>query len=178
MIVSIFPVGFWLAAAGTAASYIALFLLARRAVALRLGRLRWLALAVLALRLALLGAYPLATAFDACFSALGLLSLAGLWLGARTWLLRATAEDVREQIETGCRGLFLVCAEPERGRFVLTAKGTTTQLRMRSLGRRMMCLRVPRLAGQRKVELLIQWLSKQYPGPVPRITIVLKRSES
>jgi len=176
--VSLLPDGLWLAAAGAAALCVPLFLLARRPVAVRLGRLRGLVLAVLGLRLALLVSYPLETALDACFSALALLSLAGLWLGARTWLLRATAERVREQIETGCRGLFLPCAEPERGRFVLTAKGIATELRMRSLGTRLQLLQVPRPAGQGKVELLIQWLSKQYPGPAPRVTLVLKRSES
>jgi len=54
--------------------------------------------------------------------------------------------------------------------------GANNVLRVRPLGRRFVLVRLPRAGGQKKVALLVQWFGKQYPGPVPRVRIVLQRS--
>ena len=94
---------------------------------------------------------------------------------ARVWLIRVTAKDFREQIGTACRGLFLPCEEEQHGRFLFSAAGSTLNLRMYSIGRRLQLVVLPPVAGQGKVTLLVSWLSKQFPGPVPRVRIILKR---
>jgi hypothetical protein len=110
-------------------------------------------------------------------------SLAGvvmLFAVSRPWivrvsLIRVTVDDFREQIGTACRGLFLRCEEEQHGRFLFTAGGSTFNLRMYSIGRRLQLVVLPPVAGHGKVTLLVSWLSKQFPGPVPRVRIILKR---
>ena len=134
--------------------------------------------AVLALRagLAML-CHPVQAGRDASLAVTALVGAASLAFGARIWLVRTTGEELREQITTACRGLFLEWEESLPGRFVFSAKGETRQLRTRELGDRMQLVVLPRLAGHRKVALLLDWLSKQYAGPIPRVPIVLKRRE-
>jgi hypothetical protein len=158
--------------------YLALFLLAHRPVALRLGSAGWMVLTMLALRSGLVAAgYRLEVGPDTMLAGTALFVGVSLRMGARIWLVRAAAEDLREQIQSTARGLFLECEEPRRGCFLLTARGMTSPLRMLEVGRRMMLVILPRSAGQGKVALLIRWLSKQYSGPVPRVHRVLKRRE-
>lgn len=165
----------WVAAAGGAV-YALLFILARRPVALRVGRLGWLLLAVFVVRLGLLlMGYPLATWPDASLAGTAMLGAICCRLGTRIWLVRGGADDLRQQIETACRGLFLVCQEPQQGRFLLTAKGRTRRLQVLRIGRRLQFVVVPRPGGQGKVRLLVNWLSKQYPSAVPRLHIVLRK---
>src|SRR5437763_584520 len=68
---------------------------------------------------------------------LGALLLAGsaLRIGARIWLARAAAAELREQIRSTCRGLFLECDEPGPGRFRLMGGGRVDHLRVRELGK-------------------------------------------
>ena len=173
------PGRLWWGAAVILAAYLALFLLARRPVSLRLERLEWLALVVFGLRLVLLAlGRPPATYLDLSLTTLALLGTVGLGLRHPIWLARVVREELSQQIWTACRGLFLTCEEPAPGRFLLTAKDGTWQLRTWSLSRRVQVVCLPRPAGPSKVSLLVQWLSKQYPGPVPRVRIVLTRSAS
>jgi hypothetical protein len=165
---------FWVSAAGVLGGYVTLFLLARRPVTLRLGRLEWFFLAVLGARLGiiLLG-YPLETAADMVLFGATLLAAVGCRMGSRVWLVRAKADTLREQLETACRGLFLGCAEPHPGHFAFTAKGGTWHLRMVRLGQRLLVVVLPRAVVPGKIALLVHWLSKQYPGPLPRFHINL-----
>jgi hypothetical protein len=167
--------GFWGGAAVLVGGYVALFLLARRPVSLQLRRLGWLFLAVLVLCLVLLLCSPAPGPFDLALAGVALVGGVALWSAGRVWVLRAEAAVLREQIQTACRGLFLELAESKPGLFLLTAKANTWPLRVIGLGRRLQLVVVPRVAGPSKAGLLVHWLSMQYPGPVPRIHIVLRK---
>ena len=171
-----FPVAwFWLIATGTSTVYVLLFLCARRPVSLRLRRLGSFLLVVLVLRLGiiLLG-YPLTRQLDTAQTGCAFVGAWGLML-PRVWLVRAEAETLRQQILTACAGLFLEFTEPLPSRLSLISKDRSWPLRLINLGRDLQLIVLPRLSGLGKVTLLVQWLSKQYPGPIPRLHIVLKK---
>ncbi len=102
----------------------------------------------------------------------GALALPLLWM-PRFWLVRATGEELRGQIRTACRGLFLGMEEKTPGRLVLTARGEAV-LGVRRWTEGVQGLTLCRPPGPGKVALLCAWLRKQYPGPVPRVRFVLK----
>lgn len=104
-----------------------------------------------------------------------LLLLALLLLpGSEWWLVRADAATVQERIAAGCAGLFLTC-EPLPGVGVrLIARGVESRLRLVPLGKRLTGVTLPRPGGKGKVALLVNWLTKQYPGSLPRLRIRLK----
>jgi hypothetical protein len=127
---------------------------------------------VFSVRIGLLaGGYPLASVLDQVLTGFALCAAIGLGLVARAWLVRAESATLREQIETACRGLFLQCTEAGAGDFRLTAKTGVWHLRTFALSHRMQLVLLPRPGGPGKMSLLLQWLSKQYPGPVPRVRI-------
>jgi hypothetical protein len=175
------PDGLYWASAGAAGGYLALFLLSRRPCALRLGRLGWLTMAVVLLRFGLvLAGYPYlgsAMLIDSVALAVGvvLLGLGMVAMDSYVWLVRAKAVDLSEQIQAACAGLFLDCEELRPGLFLLRSKGETRRLQMVCLGPRMLILLLPRQGRLGKVRLLVQWLFKQYAGPIPRVTIVLRK---
>jgi hypothetical protein len=174
---SILPGALWCAAAACGAGYAGLFLLTRRPAAIRLRRVGVALLVVLALRLALMAVgYSVETAREAVLGGVALAGAAALCLGPRAWLVRAGYEELREQVRAGCRGLFLRHEEPSPNDFLLTAKEGTWPLRLRRLGGRLQFVIVPCPGGGGKVALFVHWLSKQYPGPVPRVRITLPRS--
>jgi hypothetical protein len=163
----------WAAALGTG-GYVLLFVLARRPVALRLARVGGLLAAVVGLRLALaVAGVPLRGPLEWIGTALLGVTAGTLLLARRVWLVRATAEEVRGQIQTACRGLFLGVQEAPPGRLQLATPGEPS-LHLRRLAPRVQLLVRCRVAGPGKVALLCSWLAKQYPGPVPRVRIVLK----
>ena len=165
----------WAAGGVVVGGYVLLFLFARRPVTLRLARAGWLLAILVGLRLlAILAGVPLQGPLELPLTVvLGVAALA-LLLARRVWLVRATAEELRKQIETVCRGLFLGVQEPKPGRLQLSTRGEPA-LRLRKLVSRVQVLVLCRVAGPGKVALLCSWLAKNYPGPVPRIRIVLKR---
>jgi hypothetical protein len=121
--------------------------------------------------------YPLQPGPDAfCFGGILLASIA-LRLCARAWLVRATAQELGEQTRSTCRGLFLECEEPLPGRFRFAVRGITYNLHVREAWERTLNVTLPPTTDRSKVTLLIQWLSKQYPGPLPRIRRDLTRSK-
>ncbi len=168
--------GYWIAAAAVGTVYLLLFVLTSRLVSLRPRRLGVYVLVVLAGRLALVAAGRPAPALpEAVGGIVGLVAGVLLVRCERWWLLRAEAGVLRAQVEGACRGLFLECTEPAPGRLVLTAKGRSHSLRLIALSRRLQAALVPPTKGPGKVALFVAWLSKQYPGPVPRIRVVLKK---
>jgi hypothetical protein len=168
----------WAVGAAVAGGYALLFVLARRPVTLRLPRVGALLATVVGLRLVL--AMPGVT-FQGAPEVIGtvLLGVAAitLILARHVWLVRATADELSEQIQTACRGLFLGVREAQAGRLRLAAPGEPT-LRLRRLGARVQLMVLCRVPGSGKVALLCSWLAKQYPGPVPRLHIVLKGGDS
>lgn len=171
------PVALGWATVAAGLGYIALFLLARRPVSLRAARLGGIAAAALVLRLILTAWHPLAGA-DRGLVVMLLLAAVALRWGSRVWLVRATMAALRAQIEEACRRLFLACEAPAPGRFLLTARGDGRRLRVLTLGHRLQLVVLPRAAGHGKAALLVRWLSKQYPGPLPVMRRVLKERKS
>jgi hypothetical protein len=167
---------FWLTAAVLAVTYLLLFLGAGRPVALRPGRLALLVGSVVVARLVLLVlGMVLVDGFDiVLLVATGGLALL-LWGGRRFWLCRIERDVLREQIETACRGLFLPCTESAPGCFLLTAKTGSYRLWVKKCCRCVQLLVQPPRVGPGKPALLLAWLSKQYPGPVPRLRIVFNK---
>jgi len=164
----------WILTGSGIAGYVLLFLLARSRVSLRPGLVaRLLGVAVVA-RTVLLGCgYPLQSILDLVLTGSMVLTAGLLLLVRRAWLVRVTVEELREQLQTASRGLFLEVREPQPGRWVLVSKGEH-ELRLVGLTRRLQVLLLCPPPDAGKVPLLLSWLSRQYPGPMPRIRIVLK----
>lgn len=158
-------------------AYVGLFFLTRRAVALRVNRLGWLFVVYSILQTASFVDTASKGSLIAALVLTILLGTANVLAGKRIWLVRVGGEELREQLETVCRGLFLDCEEPSPGRFVLSPKREARHCLVRELDSNIQCLILPKPAGHRKVALVLDWLSKQYSGPIPRIHIVLKRRE-
>lgn len=172
------PETLWLAGAVGVGGYVLLFLLANRPISLRLGRTGCLLASLAALRLlaARMGV-PVVCPLEWIGIVLVGLSILALALARRVWLVRASAEDLQGQMETAFRGLFLAVREPLPGRFHL-ASSDKPILRLRRLAPRVQLLIRYGTAGPGKVALFYRWLEKQYPGPVPRLRIVLKGDDS
>jgi hypothetical protein len=165
----------WGAGAVVVGGYVLLCVFARRPVTLRPARVGWMLASVVALRmlLAMLGV-PLEELLEWLGTAALGVAAVGLFLARRVWLVRTTREELRTQIETACRGLFLGVQEPRPGRLQLTGQQEPA-LRLWSLAARIQVLMLCPVAGPGKVALLCSWLAKQYPGPVPRMQIVFNR---
>src|SRR5262249_29141207 len=99
---------------------------------------------------------------------------AALALVRRWWLFKAPQGVLREQLRAACRALFLEHAEPGAREGTFTAKGQSWRLRLVGRGRRLQVGGLPGVQGPGKAALLLEWLGKQSPGPVPRVRIVLK----
>ncbi len=174
---------YWVSAGATAA-YAALFLCAAPNRSLRLSRLTLLSLAVLAAsRLgSLFVGSPLNPARDsALVVALAVVLLTQRQLG-RVWLVRTSAADFQQQMETACRGLFLPCQSkasnsPRLRQFMFALRDESTQLRSCRICAKLQCLVLPSSGVHGKIALFNSWLAKQYPGPIPKIKIVLGKKE-
>jgi hypothetical protein len=168
---------FWAIGAFVVGGYVLLFVLARRPVTLRLVRVGCLLTTLAGLRLVLAVA---GGTFQGTPDVMGtvLLGVAAVVfiLGGRVWLVRSTAGELREQIQTACRGLFLGVKEVQGG-LQLATQGNPG-IRLWKLAAHVQLMVLYRVAGPGKVALLRSWLAKQYPGPVPRLRIVLKGGDS
>jgi len=165
----------WVTGAGALAVYAILVILARRPVALRLSRLGWLVLIVAALRLLLV---PLGYSMHGTVEWIawcGTLAAALVMSTCRRlWIVRVTADSLCEQVRWACKGLFLPCAEGE-STFRLGKSAESQTLAFVSIARNWQILVLPKRGGSAKMALFLNWLSKQYPGPLPRIRFVLKK---
>lgn len=169
----------WWGVSGAGIVYVALFVAARTPASFRLGRVGWMALAVLVVRTGLLGlGHRLESTFDVSMVVVTTVATVGCRMGARVWLVRATREELNEEIHTACRGLFLGCQELQPGHFRLLARNSTRALKVAKLARRLQLVVLPAGIGERKVMLLVSWFAKQHPGPVPRLRIDLTRRSS
>ncbi len=63
----------------------------------------------------------------------------------------------------------------EKKTFRLGKSAESQSLTLVSISRNWQILLLPKRDGSAKVGLLLDWLNKQYPGPLPRIRFVLKR---
>jgi hypothetical protein len=167
--------GFWTAVGLLLAAYVGLFL-AWRQVSLRPRRLAGFMAVVVVVRLVLLTlGWPWSGGLDvglAVGSAAGAVLLFGL---GRYWLCRVQSAVLRQQLDEASRGLFLPYTEPQPGCLVFSTKGSSWTLRLTELTPGVQLVAPPTVAGAGKMALLVQWLSKQYPGPIPRIRISLTK---
>jgi len=168
----VFPQLLWASFAIAAAAYLLLFLM-RVNVSLRLVRLGWLAEAALVSRGLALTLWSLAswewTPLVAC-----VVVAAATFYWHRTWLVRARADEFCERISEACRGLRLECRY-QPGGLALVERQQMLLLGITRLHTRLLLVRVPSPPPRSKVALLVQWLAKQYSGPVPPIPIDLSR---
>jgi hypothetical protein len=167
----------WVALGGVLVVYLLAFA-ARQDVSLRPGRLAMLTAAggVARLLVVALG-YRVVWPVDGGLMIAVLACTVALAAARRFWLVRATAQELREQVQAVCGGLFVAVAEPAVGRLVVTAKGQEHRLRLVALAKRLQGLVLCPRPAAGKVKLLVDWLAKQYPGPIPRIRITLKGGE-
>jgi hypothetical protein len=176
---STLSIALWCGAAAIGVVYAALFLLTRRQVAIRLVRVASALLIVPALRLALLAlGYSMEATWEGVLTGVAIGASLCLCLARRAWIVRVTPGEFHAQVQEGCRGLFLGCEEPAPGQFVLTAKEGTWTLRLRRISDGIQLVVLSRPPAHGKIALFMHWLSKQYPGPVPRVRVILYRSES
>lgn len=168
----------WAVGTSVVGGYLMLFAMARRPVTLRPARIGCLVAIFLGLRLVLAGAgVPVEGTWEVVGMVLAGAAAAVLVLARRIWLVRTTAEELRERIRSVCRGLFLGVREAPAGRLQLASQ-VNLVLRLRRLAPRLQLLVLCPTAESGKVALLCGWLAKQYPGPVPRLRITLKGGAS
>ncbi len=173
------PAAFWSVAAIFAAGEILLLAFSRRPIAVRAWRVGAVAFLFGTLRLLLLAVgYSWQGWWDATLLVTFFVLAAVLLPARRIWLLRVQREYLREQIETACRGLFIEYQQAPTGHLNLKTKGVTHRLRLIPLFGTFFVAVLPRTTGRDKIALLLDWLDKQYSGPIPRLRIVLKRSKS
>jgi hypothetical protein len=89
------------------------------------------------------------------------------------WLVRAEDDEFRRRLYDACRGLRLEYRESAPDSLDLVERQRHHRLCVADLGRGWVLVRLPRAVRHSKVALLVDWLAKQYPGPVPRIHICL-----
>jgi hypothetical protein len=163
----------WVAFAVALATYLFLAVV-RQNVSLRPGRLGWLAAAAVVGRAVLLPASSIGLwewlLLGACAVAAAVAPFAN-----RIWLVRVSLDDFRQRLDDACRGLRLELPQSCPDRVELVERQQVHSLRMKSLSTKWLLIRLPRSTRPSKVALLVDWLSKQYPGPVPRIHIHLSR---
>ena len=165
----------WIAS-GAIALYMTLFVFAAQPVSVRFSRLADMMLLVTAVRAGMiLVGFPFEPTVDMSLALIAIGLLVSRRQMDRAWLVRIPAGDVGRRIATGCHRLFLEYEEQADGRFVFTAGGTTSQLRLFAIGKRLQLILLPPSNGHAKVTLLASWLAKQFPGPVPRIKIVFRK---
>jgi hypothetical protein len=165
---------YWGLAAAALAGYTGAFLLARRPVSLRASTIARGVLLFAALRLGLAFLRP-PGAWDVLVLIAALLALSALAAPAHLWLVRSTAGELAERVQEGSCGLLLSAQELRPGILQFSVGGRASQVRWRPFGRRIQLLVLPR-ARAGKLRLLVNWLGKQYPGPLPAVRIHILRT--
>lgn len=154
------------------AGYCLAFRLTRRSVTLRLGRLGWVLLVSSAASVGLLMLFEASNRLWTVPATAAAVSLGPLAF-RRVWVFNVASDAFREAVEDGCARLFLRFASASSEFRAGDPKFDHEDLSFVTMGARLTLLRLPRRPSSGKTRLLVQWLSKQYPGPIPQIRIVL-----
>jgi hypothetical protein len=165
------PICLWLTFALTASVYL-LLAAWRKDVSLRPVRLGWLAAAAVLGRVIL---WPVSSIVSwEWLPLVGCLIAAFIapWI-QRIWLIHADHSEFRQRLDDACRGLRLEYREVAPGKLDLVERQQVHRLRVGFLLTACVLIQLPRAARPSKVALLVDWLAKQYPGPIPRIHIHL-----
>lgn len=171
--------GLILLAGAVPAVYLGLFLVGRGAATLRLARFGWILLTVAATGM-MLATIWYGRGLAQLKLPAALLALSFALIGARRfWVFRAHASELQAALRFACQRLFLPFTESAGNGFVLMEGGKEARrLRFLWSARGYALVMLPPPSGRGKVALLLRWLSKQYPGPIPKIHIVLKERDS
>jgi len=163
----------WSLFAAAVAAYL-LLAMWRNDVSLRPLRLGSFAAAAVIARLLLVPALAIGW-WEWIAVAVCLIAVAAAYWARQSWLIHADANVFRERLDDACRGLRLEIREVTPGRLELVERQQSSRLGMTVLLPACLLVQLPRPARPSKVALLVDWLAKQYPGPVPRIHIRLSR---
>ena len=160
--------------------YLALFLFSRQPATLRFGRFGWILIAMTGFRVLAVEVGDGAAETE-MHVLVALLVLSVALIAARhVWIFRIDVENFRESIRDACRRLLLPFEESTAGSgfILMESSQVIRQLRLLMVCKGFVLVLLPYRSGRGKVELLMRWLSKQYPGPVPRIHIFLKEKNT
>ena len=155
--------------------YLAFFLFARRPTAVRISRIgQVMVILIAATHLAAKispGALP-------PLDLLPTLICLGLgvffWFLPRIWFVRLSPTDYFDLAVSACRRLFLSSSQSKPDELTLENRTRKEVLRVFPLTSKLLVTRLPPLKPRDKITLLILWLGKTLPGPLPQIKIKLK----
>jgi hypothetical protein len=156
--------------------YLCFFLLARRPTAIRISRVgqiitfliaaTWLAAMVFPKLLSPPDWLPVLVCLG-----LGLV----LWSLRRIWFVRLSTADYMDLATSASGRLLLPSSQSKPHEMTLESRTRKEVIRVFPLTPRLLVTRLPSLKPRDKITLLVCWLGKVLPGPLPRIKIVLKR---
>jgi hypothetical protein len=155
--------------------YLLFFLLAQRPTAVRCSRIGQLIVL-------LTSSTSLVMDFDN--QASWLLSISFLVVGICLWslsrisLVRLTTDQYQALIQTGSARLLLTCETTRSRHLVLTDRTRTASIHLYPIAPRILVAVTPPAHIQDKITLLVQWLPKVLPGPLPRLRIALKKNNA
>ncbi len=101
-----------------------------------------------------------------------------LWPLSQIFLVRLGADQFQELVHTGSTRLLLACETTGSRHLTLTGRTRTASIRSFPVAPRILIAVMPAAHLRDKITLLVQWLPKVLPGPLPRIRIALKRKTS
>jgi hypothetical protein len=165
------PACFWLLFAAVAATYL-LLAAWRTNVSLRPLRIGGIAVAAMLSRV-ILWSTLLIVSWEWLPIASSLIAVVIASWVQRIWLIHVDQVEFRQRLDEACRGLRLEARESPPGQLDLVERQHVQRLVVTAVSTAWVLIQLPRVARPSKVALLVDWLAKQYPGPVPRIHIHL-----
>ena len=156
--------------------YLVLFLLARRPTAIRVSRIGQLIVlfATGSTLLSLVIAEP-GDQLNWPLTISCLVTGICFWPLSQILLVRLTSNQFQELVQAGSARLLLSCETTSSRQLVLMGRNRTASIRSFSVAPRILFVLAPVSHPRDKITLLLRWLPKVMPGPLPRIRIALKR---
>ena len=99
-----------------------------------------------------------------------------LWSLSRLSLVRLTINQYQNLVQTGSARLLLPCDSTESRHLDLTDRTRNASIHLYPIAPRIILAVTPPAHIQDKITLLVQWLPKVLPGPLPRLRIALKKN--
>jgi hypothetical protein len=159
--------------------YVVFFLLARRPTAIRCSRIG--KLIVLLITFSTLLTFVVAGSDDPLNWPLTISCLVAgicLWPLSQIFLVRLATDQFQELVHTGSARLLLACETTGSRHVSLTGRTRSASIRSFPVAPRILIAVMPAAHPRDKITLLIRWLPKVLPGPLPRLRIVLKKKSS
>ena len=99
-----------------------------------------------------------------------------LWSLSRVSLVRLTTDQYQALVQTGSARLLLTCDITESRHPDLKDRTRTASIHLYPIAPHILLAVTPPTHIQDKITLLVQWLPKVLPGPLPRLRIALKKN--